>query len=164
MQYKFKRLRKRLQQSYHNWARSIRRFRSRVSLIWDWLPVLWDDHDWDYIYTLKMLKFKLERQYKSMYQWRHDPGERDGYTLSRLSCVIRLLDRVITDHYENEASDITQTEYLTKYRKQAEKIMTRRNHVHSQAELIRRIQFEKTEQCWRLLWALMDRHARNFWD
>jgi hypothetical protein len=29
--------------------------------IWAWLPVIWKDRDWDYLYLLKLLRFKLGR-------------------------------------------------------------------------------------------------------
>lgn len=62
-----------------------------------WLPIIWNDRDWDWAYTVKVLKHKLSRQ-KIIF-------EKYSITLSapqkakELSICIKLLDRLEKDEY-----------------------------------------------------------------
>ena len=33
----------------------------RIKHVLDWLPILWNDHDWDWVYILDILRFKIKR-------------------------------------------------------------------------------------------------------
>lgn len=80
----------------------IRRAWKRIKIIYHWLPVIWNDEDWDYAYTLDALKHKLIRQREcfrnSSILVKRDKGRITG----KLSICINLLNRLdVNDYYFN---------------------------------------------------------------
>lgn len=39
----------------------ISRFTRKITKLSKWIPIIWRDEDWDYIYSLKLIQFKLEQ-------------------------------------------------------------------------------------------------------
>lgn len=67
-----------------------------------WLPVIWQDHDWDHYYFVKMLRHKLISMlnfYTSDQAWCSDAEEISNQIHE---CVI-ILDRIIEDNYNKIA-------------------------------------------------------------
>lgn len=65
-----------------------------------WIPILWDDRDWDYYYLLKVLRAKIGFMHKSMPYWlRMDAGE---VSIEMLR-VMELLDNCLTQKHEEGA-------------------------------------------------------------
>lgn len=62
-----------------------------------WLPVVWNDREWDYLFLLDILKYKLEND--SVYY------ENDGVTVNskkvakQMKMCIALIDRISKDDY-----------------------------------------------------------------
>ena len=64
--------------------------------LWTWFPVIWNDRQWDFNYTYKILRHKLHLQLK--YALKKDRSliqEKDN-----LERCIFLLDRLIADDYD----------------------------------------------------------------
>ena len=133
-----------------------------------WVPVIWQDGDFDYVFLLRILKFKLERML---------PVIENGYnvdaykTAHKMRIAIRLLDRQIdgTWYHDNafmfhrkkygEAMYTIQkrafrTIYLTTNPEQAEK------EAH---KLIRHSKIHE-DQDWQFLMDWLKKYLRNWWD
>lgn len=70
--------------------------RQGVASIWDWLPILWYDRDWDWCYLMEMMERKFLRMAKVM-----DRGYHVGADLSarELRMAAQLCKRIRNTHY-----------------------------------------------------------------
>ena len=68
----------------------------RIGRIISYIPVIWNDHDWDHAYVLKLLRYKFKRM-RNLFQkcTHHDHIEDIVY----LTYTIEVLDRLIKDDY-----------------------------------------------------------------
>ena len=75
-------------------------FLYRIKRLLDWLPVIWNDCDFDYAYLLDILNFKL----KKMYEWfsSDKPNvESAPVTAKEIKKVLALLDRYFNETYQD---------------------------------------------------------------
>ena len=75
-------------------------FRNLKKGIWNlisWLPIVWNDRDWDYCFLYELLKFKLKRMEKYLCRYGHSvDNEKDANSIKE--CMI-ILERLIDDDY-----------------------------------------------------------------
>lgn len=58
--------------------------------LWDWLPIIWADRDWDQVYTYRILAFKLRRVQRV---FETDPYAPDGDSRDIQVCA-HLMERL----------------------------------------------------------------------
>lgn len=81
----------------------VRNFIQSVKRLRRWIPIIWDDRNWDYWYIYEMLKNKLQdmeialRLYGS-----HEDNE---YDAEKIRTAIKLIDRVQNEYYTQEYYD-----------------------------------------------------------
>lgn len=91
----------------HGWwyalSREPGRFVDKIKNIIRWIPVLWDDHDWDHAYLIRMMHAKIRnmRQYHEEAQFTGDWEE----TVKQLKIAEDCLYRLSEDDYNREAWD-----------------------------------------------------------
>lgn len=85
---------------------NMKKFINRIKTIFAYLPLLWNDHDWDHDYLYELIKKKLERKLK--YFQNNKITYEDDRTIKELSICIHLLNRIIDDKY----SETKRAEYL----------------------------------------------------
>lgn len=73
----------------------MRDFINRIKNLFRWIPVIWNDYDFDHSYIYEILKFKLKNQAEHL---------KNGYSdfdheYERLQTIIRLMDRVQNEYY-----------------------------------------------------------------
>jgi hypothetical protein len=70
---------------------------TRIHHICRWLPILWNDHDWDYFYLYKVMQFKIRcmrkhhEKYRIIANWKN--------VAKRMFIAENLLERMIRDDY-----------------------------------------------------------------
>jgi hypothetical protein len=110
-----------------------------VTNLFEWMPIVWRDRDWDWVYLAKVLEFKFARM---------EQRERCGHHLSsprharQLMVAKNLCRRLIADEYQ----DIAERRFGE----------TRRHTYRWMEGLI------KTDQ--ELLGKILGRHLREWWD
>ena len=72
------------------------RFFRKIKHIIKWLPILWDDADWDHYYLLKILRFKLAEMLKYFHNFEY--VETEEYEKQMKRCL-HLIDRLQRDDY-----------------------------------------------------------------
>ena len=89
----------------------------RIKNIIRWIPVLWNDRDWDYHYTFEILKTKLKFQSKHFRKYGyHESSERDA---ERMELCIKLIDRVQNEYYFDQLIERKRGEFTDEDIKQA---------------------------------------------
>ena len=74
------------------------KFITGIKNLWLWKKVIWNDRWWDYIYLLKLIKFKLELMEK---HFKNDSFGVDACKLTdKMRICILLLDRLIHNEYD----------------------------------------------------------------
>ena len=78
-------------------------FFSRIRSVWNWLPVIWKDRNFDYAYLEIILHHKIKMMSKHFNENNKYFNVRDD--LKYMSIVEKLLKNRIDDVYDNEAYD-----------------------------------------------------------
>lgn len=79
--------------------KNIKHFFYRIKRLLDWLPIIWDDCDFDYAFLLEILNFKL----KKMHEWfsSDKPNvESAPVTAKEIKKVLEYLDRYFNKSYQ----------------------------------------------------------------
>ena len=81
----------------------IKQFFRRIKLTYDWYQnVLKDDFDWDYVYILRVLQYKLERTKTAIKNGSFQDAE---ITAGNIQYSIDLLQKIIDDKFDDEEID-----------------------------------------------------------
>jgi hypothetical protein len=81
-----------------------RRKYQQIQRVIDFLPIIWNGFDFDYIYSIELFKKQLERQAKFM-ESNKSYSDRAKQDASRIRTAIRLMDKVYDDEYGSEYQD-----------------------------------------------------------
>lgn len=88
----------------------IRRKYHQIKRIIDFLPIIWNGFDFDYIYSIQLFKKQLERQAK-FFESDKSYSDRSKQDASRIRTAIRLLDKVYDEEYSSEWPDKLKEKY-----------------------------------------------------
>ena len=87
----------------------IRRFFRRFYNLYRWLPIIWQDQDWDTSYIWEIWKFKLKNQAEYIgKKGHHVDNERDA---QRMMTCVRLIERIQEGYYEHEPHTYIETKW-----------------------------------------------------
>jgi hypothetical protein len=84
---------------------SIKRFFKKLIKLYKWNKLLWNEHDWDYVYLLQIMKFKLDLM---------EPVIRAGYaensekTADEIKKTSELLQLLIDDNFNKNYNKLTE--------------------------------------------------------
>ena len=117
-----------------------------VRNLWRWLPVIWFDADFDWMYTARIMEIKLRRLADCMESGYHLHGDRDA---RQARICAALLKRMMDDNYfENAGYNPNTWENLPDHACQ---------RIVKHSELI-------SMQDQRYLGLLIGKYLRNWWD
>jgi hypothetical protein len=87
----------------------LKEFKSSVSKLIRWLPIIWKDRDWDdhYIWELMKNKLRWQANYIAKRDW-HTRAELDA---KRMRLCANLMDKVQDEFYSSEYSDYHETDF-----------------------------------------------------
>lgn len=76
------------------------RIKNRIKTIWRWLPIIWNDYDWDERYIFIVLLHKLKTTYHCLINGNADwtVPEQKEY-LDALEEAIKICQRLVEDEY-----------------------------------------------------------------
>jgi hypothetical protein len=123
--------------------------------VYDYLPFLWEDRDWDFNCTLRLVRFKL-RRLKGHLE-RHSILAHTEDRVAELAKVDVLLRNILDEDPDDEWSQhYNQWDIGTKSWKECK---NKREHYRS-LRLTRR----REERNWHRVWRYIDKYARGWWD
>lgn len=87
----------------------LKSFYSSIRNVIRWLPIIWQDRDWDgwYIYTILETKIKHQAEYIGGRDW-HTEAKRDA---ERMMLCVKLLKKVKEEEYDTEYMDYHDSEF-----------------------------------------------------
>ena len=75
----------------------------RIKNLWRWLPIVWNDRDWDDGFIFEVLKFKLKNTADYTEQRQRFVGYE--HEVARMRLCIRLIERIQEEWYGMEYFD-----------------------------------------------------------
>jgi hypothetical protein len=87
----------------------------RIKNLIRWFPIIWGDADWDYSYTLNILKAKIN--FQAEYINKKDLYENTKYNVEKMTTCAHLIDDIQNQFYIHEYTDyfIKFDDYFKKY-------------------------------------------------
>jgi hypothetical protein len=151
----------------------------QIRNVFRWLPIIWKQHDFDYHYSLEVFKFQLQKQAeflesdKAITRCAKDKAK-------RIRTILKLMDKVYEDDYACEYREILKEMYgenvldVNFIEDKSRPIMYRMQFEYEKwdnAEEISQIKDElfkmsqeKQDRAHRILWKMIEKDIRGFWD
>jgi hypothetical protein len=167
--------------SNKNWVKKIiwpfRRFYQRVKRLIEFIPIVWKGADWDYRYAIDLFKFQLLRT--ADYIERHNRYVHNENDVDRIRLVCRLMTKVYDEEYATEYQDILEKMYgenvlNCKFEKIEGTDSSRMfweyeswenaKDIEKTKDALFEISRERQERAHRLLWQLIEKDIRRWWD
>lgn len=126
------------------------RFIHSVRNLIRWFPVIWNDGDGDYGWMFLILKFKLERMYETDGTWYKDEPDHD----KNVRTCILLLDRILAEDYGMWAVSGTFEPFAFHVKK----------CLAFDEDSFSKYTEYMIKQDLHLLFSLMEKHVRCWWD
>jgi hypothetical protein len=159
-----------------------RKFRQIKNVI-TWIPVVWNQFDFDYRYSLEVFKHQLSKQAKYL-ESDKALGFGSKHRAEKIRMVLRLMDKVYDEYYAYEYQQKLKDKYgegVDDMRfidipdkpdcgeiKWAYEVDKKWEHQRDQIEEDKSIWFkesyEKQERAHKLLWKLVEFYIRGWWD
>lgn len=158
--------------------RFFRNIRTGIKNIVRWFPIIWTDRQWDFVYFLKIIKFKLEQMIR-FYETEAHQIKAEKH-VDKMKTCINIIDRIIDDNYH----DVVFKNYYEKWgqpeikfikdeginRNRVEvihsKVITAQDKIKSLGEYRKLIDKEEymVKQDIALLFRIFTKHLRSWWD
>lgn len=178
-----------IQKAWNNFTYFFRRKYRQIQNIIRWIPILWNQFDFDYRYAIDVFKFQL----KNLADFMDSDKSRTldaSVRAQRIRTVIKLIDKVYDEEYACEyqdklkekygnskfdfipTGDTTYNDFTNKEEKLYEMVKVW-NTKYSEDELKQIAEDEskmfnesqlKQEKAHRLLWKMIEHNIRGWWD
>ena len=124
--------------------------------LWEYAPLLWEDRDWDFTYTLRILRFKLRRQRKHMESHAIIAHAEDVVAeLAQADVMLRnLIDEDPDDEWSMHWAQWHAYDRDLNYKCKAQK------ECHQSLEKTR----GRDVRNWKVIWKHIEKYAQGWWD
>lgn len=130
-----------------------------------WLPIIWKDRQWDYIFLLRIILFKLQLMHKNL--------EAEQHKKRKIYICILLLQRLVKEEYENTLFDAYEKKWgnanftsQPSFNLTYEKITTDKDKKQAKKEMIEVLKQAQylQQQDLEYLCKLFQKHLFTWWD
>jgi len=151
----------------------------QIKNIFRWIPVLWNNFDFDYRYSLDVFKFQLLNQAKHM-ESDKSVTLNVGQYAKRIRTIVKLMDLVYDEYYACEYQDKLKNKYGEDVQewifedsgrgdgssriRQNYEFWDNKDEVQKEHDIWFKESQLKQEKAHKLLWKLIEHNIRNFWD
>lgn len=150
----------------------------KIKKLWHWLPIIWKDEDWDYVYFLEIMRHKLI----SMRGFFNSDQTVTLYSKNRaeeMEICIKILNRLIADEYHinthifhNKKWGDIEIDFISindKYNEMVsnrKKVKTEKDKEQEKKEFLKCMEQGEylKKQDIQYLGKLLTRHLRKWWD
>ena len=143
----------------------VRLFFTKLFKVLAYIPVLWNNEDFDHGYILKLLRYKIARtrDHIAKHHKLHTEWQKDVWNMN---FAILLLDRIIADDYFVE-------EWHTHFEKWEKKPVLEGDHYvwpsmsdeeRAEWEPLHQKTVKAEQDDWHNLWKFLDEHLKEWWD
>lgn len=159
-----------------------RKFRQIKNVI-SWIPVVWNQFDFDYLYSLQVFKHQLLKQAKH-FERPDSWGERDYIKAQKIRMICRLMDKVYDEDYACEyqqklkdkyGDDVIDFEFLDipdrpdystmKWKFEVDgKFESKRDEIRENHDKWFQESQDKQKRAHKLLWKLIEHNVQGWWN
>ncbi len=157
----------------------VKRKYKQIKNIFRWLPIIWKQYDFDYSYSIDVFKFQLQKQ-AEYFESHNAVSLYAKHKANRIRTILKLMDKVYGDGYECEYQDTLKEMYgenvldvnfiedkskptMFKLQFEYEKWDNAEEISQIKDELFK-MSNEKQNRAHRILWAMIEKDIRSFWD
>lgn len=155
----------------------MKRFFIKLKRFIAFIPVIWKGDDWDYRYALDLFQFQLSRL--ADYIEKNDRYVGNKNDVARIRTVCRLMTKVYDEEYAMEYMDVLEKKYgkgimdceFKKNKETGHSTMMYKYENREDAEEIEKTHskllhesHKKQERAHRILWQLIEKDIRGWWD
>lgn len=142
-----------------------------LSRLWAYLPVIWNDEDYDYGYILKVLQFKIGRTRKHLLKHSHVMNA-EKYGKQMMICE-RLIENVLEGDYGGEDYERLEKKWgkiVSRPCEYGSELVHEKENDYNKEEIqadIRKMVLEankREEENWNSLFDHLKRRMRRWWD
>lgn len=159
----------------------------RIKNLWRWLPIVWNDRDWDDSFIFKILKFKIKNTANYTEQRQRFVGYE--HEVARMRLCIRLIERIQEEWYGMEYFDYhTSTfefvpirdtdscemkseiiednldDYFKKYPLIYKRVVADFGSDSNRIQIALHMGHKNHERAKRLMFDILNKHIENWWD
>jgi len=158
-----------------HWLRQIKR-------IVDYIPILWNDEDWDYEFIFELLKYKLQRTRNEIFDGCGDEKEWKNPRIAEIDEVIKIIDKILNNDFVEEEHCLHEKKYgiikMESGEKDEKTGLVRCNMYYElskdnaelqkeasdEARKIYALEEERTQKALDDLFNLLSKNIRKWWD
>jgi len=137
---------------WHNFLWQVEQWPKTLKRMYLWLPVVWKDHDWDFLFLLKIIRFKLVLMEKVLH---NSTIQSDGKKYAKqIRIAICHLDHY-SDIYEYRDSPCVEPFFIKKGRLMDNNPFVKHHYFET----------DRLEQWhWEQFWSLLSKNMQRWWD
>jgi len=132
------------------------RFIRRFQIIWRWIPVIWNDFDWDYGFILEVMRHKIIRTRKEMENAQFHVGWEE--TVNNMRIAEQLLNRFTNRDFNRPKSPlcICEENQWEKWANDTKKYKPICDHCF--------YSYKNEEEIWKFMFNHLRDEMRDWWD
>lgn len=155
----------------------------QIKNLFRWIPIIWNQFDFDYRYSIDVFKFQLQKQADFLESDKAHTVEAKN-NAKRIRMVLRLMDKVYDEEYgceyqgklkEKYGEDVLDWHFIDIEDKPGystmkwnyevdEKYESLRDQIESDKDRLFKESQEKQHRAHKLLWALIEHNIQGWWD
>lgn len=154
----------------------------QIKNLFKWIPVIWNQFDFDYYYSIEVFKFQLQKQAQFLESNKAYTVEAK-HNAKRIRTVLKLMDKVYNEEYACEYQDKLKKLYGDNVldfkfievdsKNNGNKIYSIQHEyetwvncdeIEKTKDTLFKISKEKQERAHKLLWSMIEKDIRKWWD
>jgi hypothetical protein len=165
--------------NWQSFTYPIRRKYQQIKRVIDFLPIIWNGFDFDYMYSIELFKKQLERQ-AELFESDKLNSDRSKQNASRIRTAIQLMEKVYNEDYSVEWIDIIEEKYGSDVldwdsedtgRGDGTHYIVRKYEKWKNSDEISKVESElflesreKQKRAHKLLWDFIEHNIQYWWD
>lgn len=154
----------------------------QIKNLFKWIPIIWNQFDFDYQYSIEVFKFQLQKQAEFLESNKAYTVEAEN-NAKRIRTVLKLMDKVYNEEYACEYQDKLKELYGDNVldfkfievdsKNNGDKIYSIQyecetwvnyDEIEKTKDTLFKISKEKQERAHKLLWCMIEKDIRKWWD
>lgn len=151
----------------------------QIKNVFKWLPVIWNQYDFDYKYSIDAFKFQLQKQAQLMESDKSNLLNAKLYA-SKIRTALRLMDKVYNDEYAIEYQEKIKEKWgedvlewifedtgkgdNSRYLKYKYESFDNKDEIKKDFDVLFKESQEKQKRAHKLLWSFIEHNIQTWWD
>ena len=141
----------------------------QIKNVFKWLPIIWNQYDFDYSYALEVFRFQLSK-IADYLESESACTKNSKYNAQRIRLVLKLMNKIDEGDYAYEFLEKIRKSYgpdaldINKYMKYKYEEWPNSDKIHKEYSEGFIESYKKDEKANELVWKILSRNIKNWWD